>query len=185
MNYGIGILKGMAVTLKNFVESYTKKESIFTVQYPEEQKPLPEAFRNFPILVYDEKPQAPRCVACDICAKECPPKCITIVRDRDGEGRGLQKPKVFDIDVSVCMSCGICEEVCPFDAIFMDKEFELSSYDRMHSLNFRKEKLLRPNTYFHKIRPTDAARIDARLKAKEEAKKAAKPSGTEQPGTTA
>lgn len=179
MSLGLGIAKGMAVTLKHFVESYFKKGSIVTVQYPEEQKPIAEAFRNFPILVYDEKPEDPRCVACDICAKECPPKCITIVRDRDEQGRGLQKPKLFDIDVSVCMSCGICEEVCPFDAIFMDKTFELSAYDRMHSLNFNKEKLLRTNDYFHKIRPTDASRIDAKLKEKE-AKKAA-----QQPGTTA
>ena len=175
---GLGIAKGMMVTLKQFIESYTKKGSIFTVQYPEERKPIAEAFRNFPILVYDQKPEEPRCVACDICAKECPPKCITIVRDRDPEGRGLQKPKVFDIDVSVCMSCGICEEVCPFDAIYMDKDFELSAYDRMHSLNFQKEKLLRPNTYFHKIRPTDAARIDAKREEKEKAK-------STHPGTTA
>ncbi len=175
---GPGLLKGMAVTLKQFVESYTKKGSIFTIQYPEERREMPEAFRNFPILVYDEDPENPRCVSCDICAKECPPRCITIVRDRDPNGAGLKKPKVFDIDVSVCMSCGICEEVCPFDAIFMDKDFELSAYDRMESLNFHKEKLLRPNSYFHKIRPTDAARIDANLKAKQEKQAPTPPSGT-------
>jgi len=175
---GRGVLKGMAVTFKYFVQSYFKKETVFTVQYPEEKKPVAEAFRNFPILVYDEKPEAPRCVACDICAKECPPKCITIVRDRDEQGRGLQQPKVFDIDVSVCMSCGICEEACPFDAIYMDKNFELSAYDRMESLNFHKERLLRPNSYFHQIRPTDAANVDAKRKAKEEAKKE-----KQQPGT--
>ena len=181
MSLGVGVLKGMAVTFKHFVESYIKKDSIFTVQYPEEKKPVAEAFRNFPILVYEERPEEPRCVACDICAKECPPKCITIVRDRDEQGRGLQKPKVFDIDVSVCMSCGICEEVCPFDAIYMDKTFELSAYDRMHSLNFHQEKLLRPNSYFHKIRPTDASRIDAKRTEKEAAKKGS-PQST-QPGT--
>ena len=177
---GLGVAKGMGVTLKYFIQSYFKKGSITTVQYPEERKPIAEAFRNFPILVYDEKPEDPRCVACDICAKECPPKCITIVRDRDDQGRGLQRPKVFDIDVSVCMSCGICEEACPFDAIYMDKNFELSSYDRMSSLNFHKDRLLRPNTYFHQIRPTDAARTDAKRKEKE-AKKQQPP----QPGTTA
>ena len=175
---GTGILKGMAVTFKNFVESYTKKGSIVTVQYPEERRVDPERFRNFPILVYDEKPESPRCVACDICAKECPPKCITIVRDRDEQGRSLQKPKVFDIDLSVCLSGGVCEEVCPFDAIFMDHQFELSTYDRMGSLNAHQEQLLKPNSRLHAIRPTDATRIDAKLKAKEEAKKKT------QPGTT-
>jgi len=179
MSYGLGVLKGMTVTFKQFVESYTKKGSIVTVQYPEERTEKTERSRDFPILVYDEKPEEPRCVACDICAKECPPRCITIVRDRDEQGRGLQKPKVFDIDLSVCMSCGICEEVCPFDAIFMDHQFELSAHDRMESLNYHQEKLLKPNSYLHKIRPTDGARIDAKLKAKEEAKKKT------QPGTTA
>ena len=36
-------------------------------------------------------------------------------------------PRSFNIDISVCMSCQICVEVCPFDAIKMDVEFELST----------------------------------------------------------
>ncbi len=50
---GTGILKGMAVTARNFVGSYFDKERLITVQYPEERIPLPENYRNFPFLVYD------------------------------------------------------------------------------------------------------------------------------------
>jgi NADH-quinone oxidoreductase subunit I len=174
--FGFGVLKGMLVTIQNFVASYFSKEHLTTVQYPEERLPEKERFRNFPFLVFDQAPEDPRCVACDICAKECPPKCITIVRDADKDGKPLKKPKVFDIDFSICMNCGICEEVCPFDAIFMDHEFELAEYGRFEELNYRKERLLKPNTYFQKIRPTDAAPIDAKLAAKaKKAAEAAKP----------
>ena len=50
---GTGILKGMAVTLRNFAGSYFEKDRLITVQYPEERNPLPENYRNFPILIYD------------------------------------------------------------------------------------------------------------------------------------
>ncbi len=170
---GFGVLKGMGVTFKNFVESYFKKERLTTVQYPEERIPAKERYRNFPFLIYDDKPENLRCVSCDICAKECPPKCITIVRDNDAQGKPLKRPKIFDIDFSICMNCGICEEACPFDAIYMDHEFELAEYGRFEDLNYTKEKLLKSAEYFKKIRPTDAERIEAERRKKEEAKKAA------------
>lgn len=176
MIFGAGILKGMLVTLRSFVNSYFKKPDqggLFTVEYPEKRLVAKERFRNFPFLVYDEKPEDPRCVACDICAKECPPKCITIVRDADAEGRPLKKPALFDIDLSVCMNCGICEEACPFDAIFMDHEFEIAGTERHQSLLYHKEDLLKSNGYFRQIRPSDAALIDARRKEAEDKKKAA------------
>jgi len=169
---GLGVLKGMAVTLKNFVASYFSKDHLTTVQYPEERLPEKERFRNFPFLIYDNKQEDLRCVACDICAKECPPKCIHIVKDADEQGKPLKRPKVFNIDYSICMNCGICEEVCPFDAIYMDHTFELGEYGRFKDLNYTKDRLLKSNEYFHKIRPTDSERIDTERRKKEEAKKA-------------
>ena len=65
-------------------------------------------------------------------------------------------PKVFDIDISVCMSCQICVEVCPFEAIKMDKEFELSQRERFDHLLLRKEQLSKSNGYYHKIHPVEA-----------------------------
>ncbi|PYJ18104.1 MAG: 4Fe-4S ferredoxin [Verrucomicrobia bacterium] len=165
---GTGILKGMAVTARNFVGSYFDKERLITVQYPEERTPLPENYRNFPILIYDNDPQAGlRCVACKICEKECPPQCIYIVKSDDKKpdymGKPQFYPKVFDIDISVCMSCQICVEVCPFEAIKMDKDFELSKRERFDSLLLRREQLSKSNEYYHKIHPIEAAAVDKNL----------------------
>jgi len=157
-----------------------------TVQYPEERVPQKEAARNFPFLVYDgdDWQKGLRCVACLICEKECPPQCIYIVKDTarkpDYTGKLQFQPKVFDIDTSVCMSCQICVEVCPFDAIKMDVEYELSTGDRFGSLLMRKAQLAKPNEYYRQIHPTEAAEVDARLgaeksRAEAKAKAAASP----------
>src|SRR5256714_2460536 len=184
---GIGILKGMAVTARNFVGSYFEKERLITVQYPEERSPLPENYRNFPILIYDtdDAEAGLRCVACKICEKECPPECIYSIKSDDKKPDYMGKPQfypaVFDIDVSVCMSCQICVEVCPFEAIKMDKDFELSKRERFDALLMRKEELSKSNEYYHRICPTDAAEVDSKLTAAAEAaakKKAAAATAT-------
>jgi NADH-quinone oxidoreductase subunit I len=175
MIFGSGILRGMLITLKNFFTSYFKgpnEGGLFTVEFPEKRLAVKERFRNFPFLVYDQTPENIRCVACDICAKECPPKCIHIVREFDASGRPLKRPAVFDIDFTVCMNCGICEEACPFDAIYMDHEFEIASPERNQTLLYHKEELLKPNEYFHQIRPNDAAAVDAKRCQLEEKKQA-------------
>ena len=71
------------------------------------------------------------------------------------------------------MSCQICVEVCPFEAIKMDTEFELSTTDRFGGLLYDKKELAKSNDYYHKIHPTEAAEVDARL-AEEKAKADAK-----------
>jgi NADH-quinone oxidoreductase subunit I len=178
---GTGILKGMAVTARNFVGSYFEKDRLITVQYPEERSPLPENYRNFPFLPYDtDDPEAGlRCVACKICEKECPPQCIYIVKSDDKKpdymGKPQFYPKVFDIDISVCMSCQICVEVCPFEAIKMDKVFELSRRERFDALLLRKSDLAKSNEYYHSICPTDADGVDAKLAEAAAKKKPAAP----------
>src|SRR5205807_2623254 len=179
---GTGILKGMAVTARNFVGSYFEKERLITVQYPEERSPLPENYRNFPILIYDtdDSEAGLRCVACKICEKECPPQCIYIVKSEDKKpdymGKPQYYPAVFDIDISVCMSCQICVEVCPFEAIKMDKDFELSRRERFDALLLRKSDLAKSNEYYQRICPTDAAEVDAKLAQAAAKKKPAPPS---------
>lgn len=176
---GEAIIKGMAVTAKNFALSYVSEDRLPTIQYPEERQPLKEAVRNFPFLVHDgaDAHKGLRCVACQICEKECPPKCIYIVKSKDKKPDYMGKPQfypaTFDIDVSVCMSCQICVEVCPFDAIKMDNEFEMSTTDRFGGLLLDKTKLAKSNEYYQRIHPTEAAEVDARLaaeKVKAEAK---------------
>src|SRR5437870_6960421 len=86
-------------------------------------------------------------------------------------------PAVFDIDISVCMSCQICVEVCPFEAIKMDKVYELSRRERFDALLMRKGELSKSNTYYHSICPTDAAEVDSKL-AEAAAKKKPSPAPT-------
>src|SRR6266853_3092400 len=166
---GEGIIKGMGETARNFFGSYVKEERLTTVQYPEERLPQQEAARNFPFLVHDgEDPHAGlRCVACLICEKECPPQCIYITKSKDKKPDYMGKPQfypaVFDIDISVCMSCQICVEVCPFEAIKMDKVYELSRRERFDALLQRKDDLSKSNTYYHSIHPIEAAEVDAKL----------------------
>ena len=196
---GEGIIKGMAETARNFVGSYVDEDRLTTIQYPEERAPQKEAARNFPFLVYDgdDWQKGLRCVACQICEKECPPKCIYIIKDAvkkpDYIGKLQFQPKAFDIDISVCMSCQICVEVCPFDAIKMDVEYELSTQDRFGQLLLRKEDLSKSNGYYQKIHPTEATEVDARLaaerakadaKAKADAEAKAKAAAAPKPAPT-
>ena len=168
---GEGILKGMVETARNFAGSYFSKERLTTVEYPEERIAPIEAARVFPFLIYDgiEWDAGMRCVACQICEKECPPKCIFIEKSKDKKPDAVGKPQFyptrFDIDISVCMSCQICVEVCPFEAIKMDTVFELSTDDRFEGLLLDRKQLSKPNAYFHQIHPTEAATVEARLKA--------------------
>jgi NADH-quinone oxidoreductase subunit I len=176
---GEGILKGLGETARNFAGSFVSAERLTTIQYPEERAAPIEATRDFPFLVYDgaDWEAGLRCVACQICEKECPPKCIYIVKSTDKKPDALGKPQIyptrFDIDISVCMSCQICVEVCPFEAIKMDTEFELSTTDRFGGLLYDRQQLARSNEYYHTIHPTEAAEVDARL-AEEEVKSEAK-----------
>jgi NADH-quinone oxidoreductase subunit I len=182
---GEGILKGMAETARNFAGSFVSKERLTTVEYPEQRIAPVENARVFPFLVYDSTNPANendwevgmRCVACQICEKECPPKCIYIDKSKDKKPDAVGKPQFyptrFDIDISVCMSCQICVEVCPFDAIKMNNEFELSTDDRFGGLLLDRHQLAKSNEYYHGIHPTEAAEVDARL-AEEKAKADAK-----------
>jgi NADH-quinone oxidoreductase subunit I len=172
---GEGLLKGLKETARNFAGSFVSKERLTTVQYPEEREPLPEASRNFPFLVFDgaDWEAGMRCVACQICEKECPPKCIYIEKSKDKKpdyvGKMQIYPARFDIDISVCMSCQICVEVCPFEAIKMDTDFELATDDRFGGLLHDRKQLARSNEYYHTIHPIEASEVDARL-AEEKAK---------------
>jgi NADH-quinone oxidoreductase subunit I len=190
---GEGIAKGFVETARNFFGSYVSKDRLTTVQYPEERLPQMEATRDFPFLVYDgdDWQAGMRCVGCQICEKECPPKCIYIEKSKDKKPDAVGKmqfyPAVFNIDVSVCMSCQICVEVCPFEAIKMDTDFELSTTDRFGGLLWDKERLSKSNAYYSEIHPTDAAASDAILaeeKAKVEAKAKAAAAATPPPNAT-
>jgi len=87
-------------------------------------------------------------------------------------GKPVPAPAEFYIDVDICMNCGYCAEYCPFDAIKMDHDYEIASYDRFKEHIFDLNKLSKPASYYAKIRPVNFAREAAEREAKA-AKKAA------------
>ena len=125
-NMVTGLLKGMAVTARELKDTVTKGP--VTVQYPRvKEAPTPRA-RGVISLVEDN------CTVCMLCARQCPVWCIYIEGHKDFRPpkREGGKPSAwnyldrFDIDYSLCMYCGICVEVCPFDALHWSPEYEYS-----------------------------------------------------------
>lgn len=83
----------------------------------------PERSRGVIALIED------KCTSCMLCARECPAWCIHIgshpvteVPPAGGRPRTRHELDRFAIDWSLCMYCGICVEVCPFDALAWARE---------------------------------------------------------------
>ncbi|MEV1200750.1 NuoI/complex I 23 kDa subunit family protein [Microbispora rosea] len=121
---GEGLAKGLAVTMRHMLH---KSE---TQQYPEVHPDLPARSRGVIALVEEN------CTVCMLCARECPDWCIyidshkeTLPAPEGGRPRARNVLDRFAIDFSLCMYCGICIEVCPFDALFWSPEFEYAEYD--------------------------------------------------------
>ncbi|MDW8390250.1 MAG: 4Fe-4S binding protein [Oscillochloridaceae bacterium] len=168
---GLGLLDGMAVVWKHWTGSFRKNQGfndihgVFTFEYPEERPKLPEAYRNMPILLYDEETGHELCTSCFQCERICPPQVIHMTQAKDpATGKPVPAVAEFVIEYDACMSCGFCAEVCPFDAIKMDHEFELSTSEHQ-KLTVFKEQLNRPISYYERIAPTMWAEVrDGALK---------------------
>jgi formate hydrogenlyase subunit 6/NADH:ubiquinone oxidoreductase subunit I len=134
--FGIGLLKGLGVTFKHLFKHNT------VIQYPDEKQDLPSRTRG--VIALKEE----NCTVCMLCARECPDWCIYIDSHKETlppkrEGGRPRKRNVLDrfaIDYALCMYCGICVEVCPYDALFWSREFEYAEYD-IRELTHEKERL--------------------------------------------
>ena len=119
---GLGLAKGMWLTLKTLFSKTA------TIHYPLE-KEVPVA-RARGVIALD----ADACTVCMLCARDCPDWCIYIEGHKEmqppakegGRPRSRATLDRFDIDYALCMYCGICVEVCPFDALFWSPDYEYS-----------------------------------------------------------
>jgi len=116
---GVGLLKGLGVTFK------TMSRRAATRQYPHVKPDLPARTRGVIALIEEN------CTVCMLCARECPDWCIYIDSHKEqvapkegGRARTRNVLDRFAIDFALCMYCGICVEVCPFDALHWSPEFE-------------------------------------------------------------
>src|SRR2546427_2814775 len=132
---GSGLIKGLGVTLKHMLQ-----RSI-TQEYPDEKPNLPPRTRGVIALKQEN------CTVCWKCSRECPDWCIYIESHKEtippasgGRARSVKVLDRFAIDYSLCMYCGICVEVCPFDALFWSPEFEYAEYD-IFNLTHEKDRL--------------------------------------------
>ena len=123
-----GLLKGLGVTLGTMMRTFT--EGANTVQYPHVKPDLPARTRG--VIALKEA----NCTVCYKCSRECPDWCIYIDAHKEthepaggGRARSAKILDRFAIDFALCMYCGICVEVCPFDALFWSPEFEYAEYD--------------------------------------------------------
>src|SRR5438309_6997320 len=131
-----GLVKGMSVTMR------TMLKPAITTQYPHVKPDLPPRTRG--VIALKEE----NCTVCYLCSRECPDWCIYIDAHKEthppasgaGRGRSVKVLDRFAIDYALCMYCGICVEVCPFDALFWAPDFEYAEYD-IRNLIHEKDKL--------------------------------------------
>ena len=120
-----GLVKGLATTAR------TLTRPTHTAEYPDVSPALPPRSRGVIALTEEN------CTSCMLCARECPDWCIYIDSHKEEipattpGGRARQRNVLdrFAIDFSLCMYCGICIEVCPFDALHWSPEFEYAEVD--------------------------------------------------------
>jgi len=132
---GLGLAKGLSVTLK------TMLKPAITQAYPHVKPDLPARTRGVIALKQEN------CTVCWKCSRECPDWCIYIESHKEthppasgGRARSVKVLDRFAIDYALCMYCGICVEVCPFDALFWAPDFEYAEYDLLN-MTHEKERL--------------------------------------------
>ncbi|MGH2777273.1 MAG: 4Fe-4S binding protein [Actinomycetota bacterium] len=168
--FGIGLLKGMRVLLKHLV----KHNSV--IQYPDVKQDLSPRTRG--VIALKEE----NCTVCMLCARECPDWCIYIDSHKETlppkrQGGRPRKRNVLDrfaIDYALCMYCGICVEVCPYDALFWSREFEYSEYD-IRQLTHEKERL---SDWMATVLPPPELEVGAELPGQPAKPAAAAPAAT-------
>jgi NAD(P)H-quinone oxidoreductase subunit I len=123
--YGKGIAKGLTVTIRHLW-----RRSV-TTQYPEQRLTVSRRIRGNE-LVWNQN----RCTGCSTCAKTCPQGVIRVLTSVDAstdvsvDDSNRYAVEGFEVDTGYCISCGLCIEACPYDALFMGYAYELGRYRR-------------------------------------------------------
>jgi formate hydrogenlyase subunit 6/NADH:ubiquinone oxidoreductase subunit I len=117
-NFGLGIVKGMLVTISRMWKHPT------VVQFPEQRLNLSKRFRGHE-LVWKRS----ACTGCGTCAKACPQGAIELVTSTN-KVENKYEVETYRVDAGYCIQCGLCVEACPYDAVFLGYSFQRAKYRR-------------------------------------------------------
>lgn len=122
------MLGGLIGLFTTFRELFFKP---VTVKYPREHMPIPVRWMGLPALTWDDEVDEPYCVACLMCMRNCPTQCINVVAKNNpnfeaGKSTRRRIVDTYEINWARCIVCGICVQVCNFDANVMSHEHERS-----------------------------------------------------------
>ncbi|MFC1995254.1 4Fe-4S binding protein [Chloroflexota bacterium] len=140
--YGIGIAKGLRVTIKHLFRHP------ITTQYPEQRLTVSRRTRGNELVWSREK-----CTGCATCAKACPQGVIQIITSVDAEENRYEVDK-YEVDTGYCISCGLCVEACPYNALYMGYTYERAKYRRREVVQSKEDMMLeagerQPSGYFY------------------------------------
>ncbi|TLN14908.1 4Fe-4S dicluster domain-containing protein, partial [bacterium] len=80
-----------------------------------------------------------------LCAAACPADAIFVEASENTDEKryspGERYASTYEINMLRCIFCGYCEDACPTEAIVLEKEYELSYFDRKSAI-FTKEMLI-------------------------------------------
>ena len=138
------LLPGLVVTIRHFFQNLFRLRKPVTIQYPEERRQYSHRYRGHHILT--TRPDGSvRCVACFLCATNCPAECIHIEAAEQPDVNVEKYPVVYEIDMLRCVFCGFCVDACPEEAIIMSNNYDMAFYSRAQSI-VGKSDLMKPFT---------------------------------------
>ena len=93
-----------------------------------------------------------KCTGCQLCAIACDGVAVaiemqTMVRDRPQNKKNYWPA----VDYGRCVFCGLCVDACPFDALSMTNDYELSAYDKA-SLKYTPDMLMIPPAEYGNVK---------------------------------
>jgi len=130
---GYSILKGLAVTLRNYFRPRV------TENYPA-VRPEPSPRLRGRLKHLRQEDGRPRCTACLACQKACPSNALPAIEGDEKKGRE-RRVKSYVWDAGRCLFCGYCVAACPFNALQMSQTHSVVGESRLE-LQFGLEALL-------------------------------------------
>jgi NADH-quinone oxidoreductase subunit I len=128
--YGLGIAKGLSVTLGYFF----RRPSV--TQYPDQRLHVSRRTRGQE-MVWDRE----KCTGCCTCAKSCPQGVIEIVTSTNLKNNKYEVEK-YQVDTGYCIQCGLCVESCPYEALFFSTNYECAKYRRSELIQNKEDMML-------------------------------------------